>query len=287
MPVAWRPVRAEAAILMEVNLGMLKRIKGFTLIELLIVIAIILILIAIALPNFLEAQIRARVTKANGEMRSLSTAVFDYNTALISASKEGIFPPGGGVAQNGWKPWTDSVTTDSQKNGTGDNMHACSVIWVTGSFYGDKDDAAAANAETVPGVSYHYDLRVMTSPIEALTSVPLDPFKNDGGFNAQYDYFGVNLRDTFVFRSLGPDGIAQVGCGTDGFRCKNCKRGTTSGTICVDQSDAWKSTPLAEFCLTAQAKGCKSVADALRIGICVYSPTNGTKSAGDLWRSQE
>lgn len=39
---------------------------GFTLIELLIVIAIILILIAIALPNFLEAQIRAKVTKAKG-----------------------------------------------------------------------------------------------------------------------------------------------------------------------------------------------------------------------------
>jgi prepilin-type N-terminal cleavage/methylation domain-containing protein len=52
--------------------------KGFTLIELLIVIAIILILIAIALPNFLEAQIRAKVTKAKGEMRSLGTATQSY-----------------------------------------------------------------------------------------------------------------------------------------------------------------------------------------------------------------
>lgn len=51
---------------------------GFTLIELLIVIAIILILIAIALPNFLEAQIRARVTKAKGEMRSLGIAMESY-----------------------------------------------------------------------------------------------------------------------------------------------------------------------------------------------------------------
>src|SRR3990172_6049759 len=57
---------------------MLKSRKGFTLIELLIVIAIILILIAIALPNFLEAQIRARVTKAKGELRSLATALFSY-----------------------------------------------------------------------------------------------------------------------------------------------------------------------------------------------------------------
>jgi type II secretion system protein G len=56
----------------------LKRLRGFTLIELLIVIAIILILIAIALPNFLEAQIRARVTKAKGELRSLGIAQEAY-----------------------------------------------------------------------------------------------------------------------------------------------------------------------------------------------------------------
>ncbi len=52
--------------------------RGFTLIELLIVIAIILILIAIALPNFLEAQIRAKVARAKGEIRSLVTAMNSY-----------------------------------------------------------------------------------------------------------------------------------------------------------------------------------------------------------------
>jgi prepilin-type N-terminal cleavage/methylation domain-containing protein len=63
------------------------RRNGFTLIELLIVIAIILILIAIALPNFLEAQIRARVTKALGDMRSMSTAMHSYFLDFA------IFPP--------------------------------------------------------------------------------------------------------------------------------------------------------------------------------------------------
>ncbi|KXK39104.1 MAG: Fimbrial protein precursor [Candidatus Hinthialibacteria bacterium OLB16] len=48
--------------------------RGFTLIELLIVIAIILILISIALPNFLEAQMRAKVARVRSEFRSIEAA---------------------------------------------------------------------------------------------------------------------------------------------------------------------------------------------------------------------
>jgi prepilin-type N-terminal cleavage/methylation domain-containing protein len=203
---------------------MFKKRKGFTLIELLIVIAIILILIAIALPNFLEAQIRARVTKANGELRSLATAMFDYNTALISASKEGIFPPAGGVSQGGWSAWTNGAAWTAP-NAPNNNRHACSIIWVTGSFFDNSGDASSGDAAPVPtgpsgtGGLMHYDLRVMTSPIEAITGVPNDPFKNNGGFTAQYDYFGLDLRDVFVMRSLGPDGVAAVGCEQTGFNC--------------------------------------------------------------------
>ncbi|MCB9769179.1 MAG: prepilin-type N-terminal cleavage/methylation domain-containing protein [Candidatus Omnitrophica bacterium] len=54
--------------------------SGFTLIELLIVIAIILILIAIALPNFIEAQNRARVTTAKANQRGIQTALEAYQT---------------------------------------------------------------------------------------------------------------------------------------------------------------------------------------------------------------
>ncbi len=51
---------------------------AFTLIELLIVVAIIAILAAIAVPNFLEAQIRAKVTRARADIRTAATALEAY-----------------------------------------------------------------------------------------------------------------------------------------------------------------------------------------------------------------
>jgi prepilin-type N-terminal cleavage/methylation domain-containing protein len=51
---------------------------AFTLIELLIVVAIIGILAAIAIPNFLEAQTRAKVSRVMSDMRTLATAAELY-----------------------------------------------------------------------------------------------------------------------------------------------------------------------------------------------------------------
>lgn len=71
--------------------------KGFTLIELLIVVAIIAILAAIAVPNFLEAQTRAKVARVKSDHRSLATAIESYFV------DHGMYPPNsngpaGGVA---------------------------------------------------------------------------------------------------------------------------------------------------------------------------------------------
>jgi len=55
------------------------RVSGaFTLIELLIVVAIIAILAAIAVPNFLEAQMRAKVSRVVSDQRSVATALEAY-----------------------------------------------------------------------------------------------------------------------------------------------------------------------------------------------------------------
>jgi len=52
--------------------------RGFTLIELLIVVAIIAILAAIAVPNFLEAQTRAKVARTQTDQRTIAIALEMY-----------------------------------------------------------------------------------------------------------------------------------------------------------------------------------------------------------------
>jgi len=77
---------------------MKKSSKGFSLIELLIVVAIILIIAAIAIPNLLRSRIAANQASAVGSLRTLNTAEITYSSTYntgFTATMTYLAPPSG------------------------------------------------------------------------------------------------------------------------------------------------------------------------------------------------
>ena len=72
------------------------RMRGFTLIELLIVVAIIAILAAIAIPNFLEAQVRSRCARQHSDMRNAVIALEAYFVDYGEYPAYNLMPESGG-----------------------------------------------------------------------------------------------------------------------------------------------------------------------------------------------
>jgi prepilin-type N-terminal cleavage/methylation domain-containing protein len=232
---------------------MFKRIKGFTLIELLIVVAIIAILAAIAVPNFLEAQTRAKVARVRSDLRTLATALEAYYIDAI-----------GYPAQS--SSWKDATTWPVGNPPT--------PAGVNDSVSSNNPSGAETNVLTMPTfrrqVNQADRLMTLTTPVSYITSYPPDPFADTKGATFMYSR-GPNLNAGWIMWSYGPDGDEKV------------KNGATPDIFGGDIRCQLISPPIVETAF--YNPGFQTPTAALTN--VTYDPTNGTTSNGDVYRTKE
>ena len=151
--------------------------KGFTLIELLIVVAIIAILAAIAVPNFLEAQVRSKVSRAKSDMRSLATGIESY------------------YVDNNQYPLSARTSREAACVGN--------VNYFLASNQGNT--AAATTLRAIPTFSAQQNasprIGTLTTPVAYITSYFADPFLDTKG--ASFGYYSDT--NGWILWSAGPD----------------------------------------------------------------------------------
>jgi len=230
----------------------MKKVWGFTLIELLIVVAIIAILAAIAVPNFLDAQVRAKVSRVRADQRSVSVALEAYYVDNNTYPAWGI---GFGWPVPGCQTYNYYVVVAQGRAGGGATLP---------SFLMNRAIAAAS-------------FKTLTTPVDYVTRYPADPFASIRGETFGFYSVAPGTSDTtykggigWILWSYGPDTNEYKGgrTGDSPYLAYNPTRPQPS-----------RSDPSYPGGLVA-GRGPGGSA-------FTYDPTNGTVSAGDIWRVKD
>lgn len=245
--------------------------RGFTLIELLIVIAIVLILISIALPSFLAAQTRAKVARAEADLRTLATGIEFFRTehshypigtdnpSAVPVPVKELFEEYGAY---GFYTFRTVFSGDAAE---------------TLGFLGLPEGTPVG---VVPG---------LTTPVPYIGTIPTDPFTTRPGY-ITYSYREDRARPLsgWIATSFGPDMDENENVGkSSGFG--------DSRTPLLPLVDARGSARHGDISERGGHPGSDKSGFAFgpepprsllkdQLERLAYSPTNGTISEGDIYR---